>query len=57
MKYWSDAKLEKELHFARAAKDPNHPENLEWLAACEAEAERRDVAAELVGIQSLAGRM
>ena len=57
MKRWSDAKLDKEMTFARAAKDDSHPENLAWLAACEAEANRRDSAAELAGIQSLAGRI
>ena len=55
MKRWSDEKLEKELAFARAAKDERHPENMAWLAACEAEMDRRDSADELAGIQSLAG--
>jgi hypothetical protein len=50
MKRWSDAKLDKELAFARAAKDENDPANLAWLAACEAEANRRDSEAELAGL-------
>lgn len=57
MKRWSDAKLDKELYFARGFKDNNCPENLAWLAACEAESNRRDSAAELAGIQSVADRI
>lgn len=57
MKRWSDAKLDKELTFALAAKDDGHAGNLEWLASVQAEAERRDVAAELAGIQSVADRV
>lgn len=41
MKKWSNEKLERELCFARAARDETHQENLEWLAKVEAEASRR----------------
>lgn len=57
MSRWSDAKLDKELTFARTAKDDNDPATLAWLAACEAEVSRRDVADELAGLQALAGRI
>jgi hypothetical protein len=49
MSRWSDAKLDKELAFARAAKDESHPANLEWLAACEREAEVRKAMANVWG--------
>lgn len=41
---WSNKRLDRELAFARTAKDPNHHENLSWLAECEAEANRRSAA-------------
>ena len=39
MRRWSDAKLDKELSFARLANEGD-----QWLAGCEAEAKRRQVA-------------
>lgn len=44
---WSTAKLVKELHFAAAAIDPNHPETSEWLYRLEVEADRRSRMSEL----------
>ena len=41
MKRWSNPKLDKELAFARAAKDKKHHENLAWLEILEREAFRR----------------
>lgn len=38
---WSDAKLDRELCFAIAAQDDNHPENIAWLDAIRAEALKR----------------
>lgn len=43
IRHWSDAKLDKELAFATAALDRNHPENVEWFRALTAEAQRRAV--------------
>ena len=41
MRKWTDAKLDKELAFARAARDETHPENMRWLAQLLAEDSRR----------------
>jgi hypothetical protein len=41
MKRWSDAKLEKEIFFAKPANDGS-PESLAWIAALDAEAARRN---------------
>jgi hypothetical protein len=43
MKRWTDAKVDKELAFARAANDGT-PECVEWLRSVEAEAVRRGLA-------------
>lgn len=47
MERWSNAKLEKELHFARAAKNESDQRTADWLYACEVEADRRSRMAEM----------
>lgn len=41
MSRWSDAKLDKELAFAKAARDNAHTQNLAWLNALHYENGRR----------------